>query len=180
MQATLIVPDGEHMLTRHIALLAEHTRPPVRALVGHIHTANPQAAHLDGAVAHAIFHGPHACVSPAVYEKTGVPTWDHVNVEVAGVLERIDDEAGRRRLLDRLSEHMEPGSDGWRPAHEPGLVEQLLPHIAGFRLHVESMRGRFKVSRNKSGTDRAAVAEVMRGQNAPRFGELIEELYDTN
>lgn len=178
VQATLIVPDGAGLHTSYVPLLAESDEPPVRTLIGHVHTANPQAVHLDGGRAHAVFHGPHAYVSPAAYEKRSVPTWDYVNVEAVGVLERIDDEAGRRNLLERLARHMEPGSDGWRPEDEPELVASLLPQMTGFRLHVESIRGRFKVSRNKGPADRSAVAEVMRRDNPAHFRGLIDELYD--
>lgn len=178
VQATLIVPDGGELLTAYVPLLAEDPEPPVRALLGHVHTANPQSVHLDGGRAHAVFHGPHAYVSPAVYERPTAPTWDYINVEASGVLERIDDEAGRYRLLERLARHMEPGDGGWRPKDEPELVARLLPHMTGFRLHVEAIRGRFKVSRNKGGRDRAAVAAVMRRGNPDGFRALIDALYD--
>src|SRR5438067_2162048 len=54
-------------------------------LQAHIARANPQADHLDGGEALAIFPGPHAYISPGWYEAgPAVPTWNYASVHAYG------------------------------------------------------------------------------------------------
>jgi transcriptional regulator len=64
--ATLISPDPVDPPVTHVPLMVDRTRGPSGVLLGHMARANPHWRRLQsrpGVL--AIFHGPHAYVSPA-------------------------------------------------------------------------------------------------------------------
>ena len=96
--ATLVsAVDGTPFAT-HLPLLLDQG-----TLLGHVARANPHWQAFDGQrEALAIFHGPHAYISPTWYA-TGpaVPTWNYAAVHVYGAPRLIEGEA-LAALVDRL------------------------------------------------------------------------------
>ncbi|HVF35242.1 MAG TPA: FMN-binding negative transcriptional regulator, partial [Candidatus Saccharimonadia bacterium] len=84
--ATLVTPATPEPHLSHVPLLREPGRD---ALVGHFARANPHWQHATGTTSIAIFHGPHAYVSPTWYAQPvdAVPTWNVATVHVHGRLE---------------------------------------------------------------------------------------------
>lgn len=152
--ATLITAlDGAEPQITHLPLLYRD-----EALWGHLARANPHAALLArGAPSLAVFHGPHAYVSPRGYETPAqhVPTWNYAVVHVAGRPELLD-EAAARRLLDETTAHFDPGF-----VSAEARVAQLLPAIVAFRMPVVRLDAKFKMSQNRSAADRAGVVAML-------------------
>lgn len=64
--ATLVSPDAEDPQVTHLPLLLDPARGALGALLGHVARANPHWHRLESkAEVPAIFHGPHAYVSPS-------------------------------------------------------------------------------------------------------------------
>ena len=141
-------------MVSHLPLLVDAQRNVLR---GHLARPNPQVAHFAaGTQALAIFHGPHAYVSPSVYEEhPSVPTWNYVVVHVRGK-SRLVDEATLRRILDDLVVHFDP--TGWRLEAPEDYVRSALDVIAGFEIPIEQLEGKWKLSQNRSLTDQHRVA----------------------
>src|SRR5262245_22604814 len=80
--ATLVTQQDGAPFASHLPFLLDATRGPHGTLLAHLARANPQWQHLAaGQVALAIFHGPHAYVSPSWYAaKLSVPTWNYAVV----------------------------------------------------------------------------------------------------
>jgi transcriptional regulator len=117
----------------------------------------------------AIFHGPHAYVSPSVYEEQpSVPTWNYVVVHARGS-SRLMDEGQLRRTLDEMVARFDP--TGWRFDAPEDYARRMLDVIAGFEIAIESLEGKWKLSQNRSSTDQARVAEWLTGQRGG--GEAI-------
>ena len=120
-------------------------------LIGHWARPNPQARHAGPAL--AIFHGPHAYVSPGWYpdkeEAARVPTWNYAVAHLHGTLETFDDEASLADLVDGLSREHEAsvGSD-WRFEFERDDHRSQLRGIVGFRFVAERIELKFKLSQN--------------------------------
>ena len=116
--ATLVsVADGAPFAT-HVPLLLDAERGPLGTLVGHVAAPNPHSAAFDErAQALAIFHGPHAYVSPRWYASgPNVPTWNYVAVHAIGRPRGIDDPARVRALLARTAAVFEAGAkEPWTP-----------------------------------------------------------------
>lgn len=120
-------------------------------LEGHWAKPNPQARHTGPAL--AIVHGPHAYLSPAWYadkeEAARVPTWNYAVAHLHGQLQISEDPAALASIVDRLSQLNEPqvGQD-WRFEHEREDIVRQLRGIVGFRLQVERVELKFKLSQN--------------------------------
>ena len=159
--ATLVTTDGAGVpVATHLPLLLDADRGPNGVLLGHFAKGNEQVAALGiGRAAMAVFHGPHAYVSPRWYETSpAVPTWNYSAVHAYGVVRRIDDPAELRALLDRTAAAFEPAVGGWTA---DGLSEAYLRSmtagIVGFVFEIERLEGKFKLSQNRPAADRAGV-----------------------
>ncbi|AJC44929.1 FMN-binding negative transcriptional regulator [Xanthomonas sacchari] len=167
--ATLVtVADGLPCAT---PLPVLYRRDGERILVeGHWSRANPQARHAGPAL--LIVHGPHAYVSPSWYPDkeamARVPTWNYATAHLRGQLHPSDDEALLADVVARLSERHERalGSD-WRYEPDNDAHRRQLRGIVGFRLEVERVELKFKLSQNHPPANQAAVREVLQGQADP-------------
>lgn len=129
-------------------------------LLGHVARANPLAAQvLEGVRVTATFLGPHAYVSPTWYVTPSlVPTWNFVAVHVTGRTEPITERAQLAVLVEDLAEHFERSRDDpWIPDYSEGMLDA----IVGFRLGIERVEAKFKLSQNRSAVDRAAVVRAL-------------------
>ena len=135
------------------------------ALWCHLASANPQAESLSqGGEVLCIFQGPHAYISPSWYEKADVPTWNYMAVHVHGEAKPVGTPRELAELVDRLSSWFEAGfPQPWKPEYP----SRLLAAISGFRIQVNEMHGKFKLSQNRSETDRARVIQALAATEDP-------------
>lgn len=150
--ATLVSSGASGLHVSHIPLLPERGPDGKLRLLGHVARGNAQWEALEGASqVLAIFHGPHAYVSPGWYEThPSVPTWNYAVVH-AHARARLMDEAQLHDLLMRLSAAYELSRPKpWRMAELPvDYVATMLKAIVGFELEVERLEGKFKLSQNR-------------------------------
>lgn len=143
----------------HVPVL--YRRDGERVLVtGHLARANAQCSHAGDAL--LMLHGPHAYVSPSWYpdkaEQARVPTWNYAVAHLSGRLEWFDDEAGLASLVAELSErHEARAGGGWRFDFDAPAERAQLRGIVGFRLHVERIDLKLKLSQNHPDANRHAV-----------------------
>jgi transcriptional regulator len=126
--------------------------------------ANPHWSRAAAAESIAVFHGPHAYVSPSWYEKPeqAVPTWNYATLHAHGRLEVIEDPAEARALLDLLVERFEGGrANPWRFAMPERERDALVAAIVAFRLRVQRIELKLKLSQNRPVADRARVADAL-------------------
>ncbi len=157
--ATVISYRSDNLTVSHLPLLVDPERGVLR---GHLARENPQyqdfAARSETL---AIFHGPHAYVSPSVYEEqASVPTWNYVVVHVRG-RGRLVDEPALRSILDDLVGRFDP--TGWRLEAPEEFLRSALEAIAGFEIPIEQLEGKWKLSQNRSLTDQKRVAAWLEG-----------------
>ena len=101
--ATLVSHGAGGLSVSHVPLLVEADGQELR-LLGHVARNNEHWRALEGAdEVLAIFHGPHAYVSPTWYaQHPSVPTWNYAVVHAHGKA-RLMDEAGLHDVVTRLS-----------------------------------------------------------------------------
>ena len=157
--ATLLSPDLHVTLTPIIFEFDDSEA----TMIGHMARRNPHAAALiDGQAVLAVFNGPHTYISPRWYaEKPTVPTWDYISARVRGILQPIDDNASQLAILRRTIALMESHwADPWTMEAAPeGKVEELLPMIRSFRIHVKSIDGTTKLNQTHPIGDRQRVID---------------------
>jgi transcriptional regulator len=171
--ATLIVHGGDKLEVSHLPLALDGTLAG-GILRGHMARANPQLALCTGQTrAIAIFHGPHAHVSPSWYAKPSVPTWNYIAVHCHGSLHLEDTAIALEQSLELMMNKYETDDGRTSVADLPSDQRaRALSAIQSFYLRIERVEAKFKLSQNRSPEDRGRVIERLgrSGSNA----ELVE------
>jgi len=168
----LLVTHGEAgMIASQIPFLAER-RGDRLYLLGHLASANPQAAELAGECeALAIFAGPHAYISPGWYGAgPAVPTWNYATVHAYGAARAIDDPVWLHELVHRLSERHEAREPArrWQMQDLPeNYMQMMLSGIVGFEIRVDRLEGKFKLSQNRPPADRPRIIAALEERADP-------------
>lgn len=118
-----------------------------------------------------VFQGPQAYISPSMYPSkaaTGkvVPTWNYIMVQGRGRLQAIDDTDWLRAFLTRLTERHEATRPvPWAVSDAPeDFIDATLRAIVGIEITLSSLRGKWKVSQNRSRFDQDGVVYGLRSQ----------------
>jgi transcriptional regulator len=111
-------------------------------LLGHFARANPHVEQAPGAESIAIFHGPHAYVSPSWYAEpaVAVPTWNYAVVHAHGTLELAREPGETRAILDLLIHRFESSRAApWAPGLDRAQMAAMVAAIVGFRIRVRRL-----------------------------------------
>lgn len=116
-----------------------------------------------------VFQGPQSYITPAWYAEKkesgkAVPTYNYATVHASGPLRVIDDAAWLHALLERLTNrHEATRSQTWQVSDAPPeFIEKILPAIIGIEIPLTRVIGNWKVSQNRSDTDRKTIAAGLR------------------
>lgn len=172
-QATLLVPSDDGLQAAFTPFLLDRER---RVLRGHVARRNPQAELFDGRTVDAIFHGPHAYISPQLNDNDDVPTWNYVNVHVSGPATGIDDETRKWEFLADMVRIMEKDNARAYLASQEHKLRKLLAGIVAVEIGIEKIQGRFKLGRNDSPALQEKTFEVLRSETAPSLRQWLESL----
>ena len=166
--ATLITPGSPEPSLSHLPL-QHHAAPGSHGvLLGHMARANPHWRHFGEQPSVAVFHGPHAYVSPSWYAEpaSAVPTWNYAVAHVHGRVELMEDPAQTRSLLDELVARYEAGrARPWRLQLTGEALAAMVGAIVGFRMPIERIEAKFKLSQNRSAEDRVRVIAALGGED---------------
>jgi transcriptional regulator len=166
--ATVITPAADGLWVSHVPLLVRR-RNDALTLAGHLARANGhwEAMERGGAPTTAIFHGPHAYVSPTWYATApAVPTWNYVVVHAAGEARVHHDGAELADLLrDMTALYEGQGPRAWNPDRLPDdFAQGMRGAIVGFEIAVDRLEGKVKLSQNRSAEDRRGVVAALAAQ----------------
>lgn len=166
--ATLVsVVDGSPFAT-HLPLIVE-PRGDELVLTGHLAKPNAQWQGFDQGESLAIFGGPHAYISPSLYEKSeSVPTWNYIAVHAYGrpTIYRYADAPERvQGMLETMMQTFDAGYLAqWETLSDKYRVGMMMGIVA-FEMPVTRLEGKYKLSQNRSMVDQATVAEHL--QHSP-------------
>ena len=109
-----------------------------------------------------IFHGPHAYISPSLYEsRESVPTWNYAAVHVYGEPTLFTDEESLRATLHRMIDTYESSyMTQWSELSEE-YRSRMMKHIVGFNIKVKRLEGKFKLSQNRTKGEQARVIQCL-------------------
>ena len=159
--ATLVTPVAPEPFITHLPLIHVADCEPHGTLLGHFARANPHVQAAPQAESVAVFHGPHAYVTPSWYADSAaaVPTWNYAVVHAHGAIELAQDAAATRAVLDLLIQRFEGGRRApWALGLDPGHLDAMVRAIVGFRIRVKRIAVKLKLSQNRTPEDRARVA----------------------
>ncbi|MBX9788569.1 MAG: FMN-binding negative transcriptional regulator [Pirellulales bacterium] len=182
--ATLVsAGDDEVPLASHLPLLIDEPLGEQGALVGHLARANPHWPALDGRTTLAIFHGPHAYISPTRYGNTStpdgarhvVPTWNYTAVHVYGTCHLEHDPAVILAILEHYVEFYERGQPTpWRFHADTPFARRLAAQVVAFRIDIARWEGTWKLGQNHAAERRARTAAALDDPQARAIAELMQ------
>jgi transcriptional regulator len=156
------------LIASHIPFLVKHDGDRLH-LHAHLARPNPQVGHLArGDEVLAIFHGPHAYISPSWYTSgPSVPTWNYADVHAYGIVRLVEDADWLRQLLRRLSErHEARNPDPWQMQDLPETyLGGMMKGIVGLDIAVTRLEGKYKLSQNRPAADRPRVVAALEAQS---------------
>jgi transcriptional regulator len=124
---------------------------------------------LGGTAALAVFSGPHAYVSAALYDdpSVSVPTWNYASVQVRGHVSAVAD-AALPEHLTKLAQTYE-GDGGWSPSDAPDYVSRISRGIVAVRIDISNVQAFRKMSGNKSPAIRKRIIDAARARGDDAF-----------
>lgn len=178
--ATLVSNGADGLIATHLPLLLDADRGAHGTLVGHLARANPHGAALaEGGETLAIFHGPHAYVSPRWYTTPmAVPTWNYAVVHAYGRPRLVEAPEPLRAILMRTVAEFEAAFDyQWLPP-EGDFVDKLAKQVIGFEIEIERLEGKMKLSQNRPKADQAGTIAGLRETGGPDALAVAELMAD--
>ena len=119
-----------------------------------------------------IFQGPHAYISPALYEeKVSVPTWNYAVVHVYGKVRLTDDV---EVILEKMIRAFDADYLNQWLALPEEYKSQMVKGILGFEVEVEKVEAKFKMHQNNSRTDRLKIIEEFRGSGDTTLADVAK------
>jgi transcriptional regulator len=145
--ATLISQHDGLPVATHLPLTLNQEQG---ILYGHFARPNSQWKDIKAGEVLVIFHGPHSYISPSWYEtKEAVPTWNYVTVHVYGKVELIEDSGELLKSLDDLVRKYESPNSLYKLDNvDPSFVSGLAKGIVGFKIKINRIEGKMKLSQN--------------------------------
>jgi len=186
---SLVTATESGLDANHIPFVFADTGSAAGTLHGHLARANPLWREgVRDAAALVIFQGPNGFISPSWYPSKRenarvVPTWNYAVVHAHGVLRFIDDPAWVRSHVEALTrEHEERRDPPWAVTDAPAdFVEKMVAAVVGIEISITQLVGKWKVSQNRSISDRVGVVEALEREATPSgaaIAALIRETVD--
>jgi transcriptional regulator len=153
--------DGVPFAT-HLPLLIDEAGDDI-VVQGHMAKANAHWKSMkEGEESLIIFHGPHAYISPSLYEiRESVPTWNYAAIHLYGEPTLFSDEAGLKATLHRMIDKFESSYMAqWTELGEQ-YQSRMMKHIVGFEIKVKKVEAKFKLSQNRTKGEQARVIQCL-------------------
>lgn len=149
-------------------------------LQGHVARANPV---WEGSAGErpvlAIFSGPDRYISPSWYpskQEHGkvVPTWNYLVVHARGKIRWKHDPVWLKRHVEKATDTHEYSDEPWHISDAPSdFVERMLKAIVGFEIEISELRGKWKISQNRSNEDQDGVIAGLKGESNDTATEMV-------
>ena len=163
----------------HLPLLIDEIGDRV-VVQGHMAKANAHWKSMkEGEESLVIFHGPHAYISPGLYEnRESVPTWNYAAVHLYGEPTLFTDEESLRATLHRMIDTFESSYMAqWSELSEQ-YQSRMMKHIVGFDIKVTRLEAKFKLSQNRTKGEQARVIQALnqsKDSNISGVAQLMQQ-----
>ena len=159
--AVLISQSEKGMQATHLPLLIEDGDGKI-TVRGHLAKANHHWSIIEEQESLVIFHGPHAYISPSLYEvRESVPTWNYAAVHVYGKGRRVQDLADAERLLADLIAQFDPSYYQQWQTFSPEYRDKMLRRIVAFEFEATRIEAKFKLGQNRAQAEQQNLIEAL-------------------
>lgn len=177
--ATLTCVVAGDIVANHIPMLLKNEQ-----LIGHIAYNNDLHRMLeDHSRVLVIFRGEDSYISPNWYptkqdHHKHVPTWNYQVVHIEGRMTFQHDDKSKRAIVGQLTRHHEARTNGdraWKMADAPkSFMDSKLAEIVGFRILIDRVIAKSKVSQNREAVDFENVAREMDRTDHRHLAEAMQ------
>jgi transcriptional regulator len=165
--------DGVPFAT-HLPVLIAEARGQV-IVRAHVAKANPHWKILEQHDSLLIFHGPHAYISPALYEiRESVPTWNYATVHAYGRGEILPSDTDKHEVLAELISRFDSSYlEQWN-SFDDQYRSRMLNHIVAFEIAVNRVETKFKLSQNRTKAEQENVIQALSKNPDPAISGVAE------
>ncbi len=156
--AALISTQSGKPIATHLPFIVKEDGSDI-ILTSHMAKANPQWQSFDGSdEVLIIFIEPHSYISPSLYDhERNVPTWNYIAVHAYGIPQIITGEEEIESLLESMFNEFEKSYKTQWANLDIDYKNKLLKGITAFKIKVNKLEGKFKLSQNKTDAERERI-----------------------
>jgi transcriptional regulator len=160
--AILVTSSHNGPLASHLPLLVEEKADRI-ILRGHFAKANHHWSGLEQEhESLVIFHGPHAYISPSLYEvRESVPTWNYAAVHVYGKGRLIKETVDAERILADLIAQFDPSYYQQWLTFSAEYRDKMLRRIVAFELEATRIETKFKLGQNRTPAEQQNLMQAL-------------------
>ena len=162
--AILVSSTNGGPFATHLPILIEESAGEI-ILRAHVAKGNPHWQMISPEQAHeslVIFHGPHAYISPTLYEiRESVPTWNYAAVHVYGKGRVLSDECVARQVLDDVIAQFDSSYGAQWNSFSDEYRHRMQRHIVAFEINATRIETKFKLSQNRTRAEQENVIRAL-------------------
>ncbi|HEV2699525.1 MAG TPA: FMN-binding negative transcriptional regulator [Terriglobales bacterium] len=171
--AILISNNGDAPFATHLPVMVSEANGQV-IVRAHVAKANPHWKILEQESL-LIFHGPHAYVSPALYEiRESVPTWNYATVHVYGHGKILLADTDKHQVLSELILQFDSSYLQQWNSFDEQYRSRMLNHIVAFEIAVTRIETKFKLSQNRTSAEQENVIQALGTSPDPAVSGVAE------
>jgi transcriptional regulator len=165
--------DGVPFAT-HLPVMVSEAKGQV-IVRAHVAKANPHWKILEQHDSLLIFHGPHAYISPALYEiRESVPTWNYVTVHAYGRGTVLPADEDKHQVLFELISCFDSSYlEQWN-SFDDQYRSRMLNHIVAFEIKVTRIEAKFKLSQNRTKAEQENVIQALSKNPDPAISGVAQ------
>ena len=172
--AILVSTNDDGPFATHLPVIIAETggRLLVRA---HVAKANPHWKMIEQQESLIIFHGPHAYISPRLYElRESVPTWNYATVHAYGRGKLLAADADKQQVLAELISQFDSSYLSQWNSFDEQYRNRMLNHIVAFEIAVTRVEAKFKLSQNRTKAEQENVIQTLRDHSDPAISGVAD------
>jgi transcriptional regulator len=163
----------------HLPLLVDEAGDHL-VVKGHMAKANTHWRSMkEGQESLVIFHGPHAYISPSLYEiRESVPTWNYAAIHVYGQPTLFSDEERLRETLHQMINTFDSSYMRQWSELSDEYRSRMMKHIVGFEIKAKRLEAKFKLSQNRTRGEQTQVIQSLaesKDSNTSGTAELMQQ-----
>ncbi|BCG64066.1 MAG: transcriptional regulator [Methyloprofundus sp.] len=175
----LITTCSGELFVNHVPFVVDKNR---NKLYGHLAVNNPQLAMLESADDLLVaFKGANAYVSPSWYiSQEMVPTWNFEVVQVSGKAKLVESDELLSILQQLTDQHERQFANSWcMDKVSEAKLARMLDMIVGFEIEISTIKGKSKLSQNRSVEDQIGVISGLQAQQ-DNMAQLVADKMELN
>lgn len=182
----LVSNSDDGLLASSIPFLLYPEEGEHGVLRAHLAKANPHWKALESnAESLVVFQGAHGYVTPSWYPSKEenhkvVPTWNYSMVQCRGLPKVIHDPAWILNQISDMTDFHEKGRtkpQPWKVSDAPSdFIENQIKAIVGLEIPLMSIEGKYKMSQNRSESDRAGVLKGVSDVTDPHYNGGVADI----